>query len=174
MISTSGHTLLSEDAVETLRSRLIPLATVITPNIPEGAVLAGLGKDSIGSLDAMKSCARALGKLGPKYVLLKGGHLPLISNDSAKSRIVDVLYDAKSDDFTLIDKPQIQSRNTHGTGCTQSAALCAALATGLDVPTAVRKSSEYIRRAIAASYPKGESAGPVDHLHNLTRLIVPR
>lgn len=176
MVSTSGHTLLSEDAVDTLREALLPWATVLTPNLAEAAILAGLPKDGIDSEEAMVACARSLGKLGPRYILLKGGHMPLPARNSEKSYgatngqrqiILDILYDVKSDKVTTFVKDQLDSKNTHGTGCTLSAAICAHLANGKSVKEAVSLAGEYVKNAIAGSYAVGSGAGPVNHLHTM-------
>lgn len=168
MISTSGHTLLSESAIGTLREKLLPWATIVTPNVPEAAVLSGQSKDSIQSLDDMLACAKKLGELGPDYVYLKGGHLPLPSEANPNEKIiVDVLYESATGKTYKFEKKQIDSKATHGTGCTQSAALCAELAKGQTVRKAVENASRYVQGAIASAYPLGQGSGPVNHLHTM-------
>lgn len=169
MVSTSGHTLLTEDAIETLRTKLLPLATIITPNVPEAEVLAGLEKNSIKTQLDMQDAARKIAKLGPRFILLKGGHLPLHMEGSAGPQILDILYDSQHDNCLILQNPQLDSRNTHGTGCTLSAAICASLASGEAMHDSVERATNYVRTAIQASYSKGAGAGPVNHLHNLVR-----
>lgn len=173
MISTSGHILLSEDAIDTLRDELLPLATVLTPNAPEAKLLARLGKD-LKSEEDMLECATALGKLGPSWIYLKGGHIPLSNGEGSDDRfIVDMLYETATDTVTTFRKKHVNSRNTHGTGCTLSAAIASQMALGQSVPSAVQNASEYVRNAIVASYPVGQGAGPVNHLYSLTSRPVP-
>jgi len=170
MVSTSGHTLLSESAIGTLREKLLPWATVITPNVPEAAILAGQDKDSIRSLHDMIACAKKLGTLGPEYIYLKGGHLPMPSKDKPDTMvIVDLLYETATGRLDKFEKKQIDSKATHGTGCTQSAALCAELAKGRSVRDAVEMASAYVQGAIASAYPIGQGSGPVNHLHTMVR-----
>jgi len=172
MVSTSGHTLLSNSAIGTLREKLLPWATVITPNIPEAAILAGLEKDSISTYEGMVDCAKKLSTLGPEYIYLKGGHLPLPSKTASNPNekvIIDVLFESATGKVHKFEKPQILSKATHGTGCTQSAALCAQLAKGCSVLEAVAIASNYVQGAIASAYPVGQGAGPVHHLHTLVR-----
>lgn len=177
MVSTSGHRLLSEDAIDTLKDELLPLATIVTPNIPEAEILSGHSPGSIKTVDDMEACARAIAKHGPEYVLIKGGHLPFSRDTSGQDHqakyIVDVLYNRTKDSTRLFEKPVIDSKNTHGTGCTQSAALCAYLAQGSDMEDAVKAAGEYVRGAIAASWPMGSGAGPVHHLHTLFKRALP-
>ena len=177
MVSTSGHRLLSEDAIDTLKGDLLPLATIVTPNTPEAEILGGQAPGTIKTVDDMRACARHIAKHGPKHVLIKGGHLPLsreaAGQDSGAKYIVDVLYDRAKDSFRLFEKPVIDSKNTHGTGCTQSAALCAHLAQGSSVEDAVKAAGDYVRGAIAASWPLGGGAGPVHHHHTLFKRVLP-
>ena len=120
MVAKSGDSLLSEDARETLKTALLPLATVVTPNLPEAEVLCGR---SVKTQDEMQEVAMRIHDLGPRYVLIKGGHMA--------GRPVDLLYDGK--DFQKYDAPRLNQRNTHGTGCTFSAALATLLAEGLPI-----------------------------------------
>lgn len=175
MVSTSGHTLLSEDAIATLTEKLLPLATVITPNLPEAAMLAGIPIESIDSAQGLVECAKALGKLGPRWIYLKGGHLPLSrSNGCSEKYILDVLYDTAAGRVHKFEKTLVTTANTHGTGCTQSAALCAQLAKGKNMLDALGAAGDYLRGALQASYPVGQGAGPVNHLHNLVPLNLTR
>lgn len=124
MVSTSGSRLLPEDAVRVLRAELLPLTTVLTPNVPEAQLIlkdAGRAEIEIKDAEGLKLLATALHELGPKYVLLKGGHMPLTSerkiaqSESTREFVVNVLYDGSSTE--VIELPYQRSRNTHGTGC---------------------------------------------------------
>ncbi|KAK9898045.1 hypothetical protein P389DRAFT_152020 [Cystobasidium minutum MCA 4210] len=175
MVSTSGHTLLQDEAISTLSSRLLPLATVVTPNTPEAEILGGLERGSIKTIEDMKRCAKAITKLGVRYVLVKGGHLPPHStqNGTTKEMIIDILYDSKSDNYTEYSRPKMQSRNTHGTGCTLSAAICAELAKGKTVQEAVDTAGSYVIHAIATAFPLGSGSGPVNHGHTKIQRQLP-
>lgn len=156
MVSKSGHHLLQPDAVATLKRELLPLAEIVTPNLPEAAVL--LGEPEPTTLDGMRAMARRLHGLGPRHVLLKGGHL-------AGADSVDILDDGTHQlEFraTRIDTP-----NTHGTGCTLAAALAALLPQRATVAEAVREAKTYLTAAIAASgqLSVGHGHGPVQHFH---------
>lgn len=151
MVAKSGHRLLAADAVNALREALLPLALVITPNLPEASVL--LGRPVQDETD-MRAAAQDLHALGPRYVLLKGGHL---SGDA-----VDVLYDGET--YLELRAARIPTRHTHGTGCTYAAAITALLARGLPVERAVRQAREYLLGAIAAARPIGAGQSPVQHL----------
>jgi hydroxymethylpyrimidine/phosphomethylpyrimidine kinase len=161
MVAKSGDRLLREEAVSALKELLLPLATVITPNLPEAAVLLGMEAppwDEAGMIDA----AARLRELGPKAVLLKGGHLE--NEDS-----IDVLDDGDQP-LTLV-APRIATENTHGTGCTLSAAIAALLARGLPLREAVREAKAYLTDAIRAAdrLTVGCGHGPVHHFHALWR-----
>lgn len=157
MVSKSGHHLLSEDAVATLRREILPLAEIITPNVPEAEVL--LGGAPITSLEEMRRAARELHDLGPRIVLLKGGHL-----DGPES--TDVFYDGA--ELIELSDPRIQTKNTHGTGCTLSAAIAALLPQHENPIDAIRAAKAYLTAAIAASgqLDVGSGHGPVHHFHN--------
>ena len=160
MVSTSGHTLLDEDAREVLSGVLAPLARVITPNIPEAEILLG---ESIGSEDDLPLAARSLSEkltIGDRKVsvLMKAGHL--------HGEVVrDYLYNAEEDRLVALESPRIESRNTHGTGCTLSSALASYLAQGLSLDDAAAAAKEYMKGAISsgAEYSLGRGHGPVDH-----------
>lgn len=157
MVAKSGDHLLREDAVAALRDTLVPLARVITPNLPEAGVL--LGAPAPETLADMRQMVRDLHKLGSEWVLLKGGHLG--TDDSP-----DLLFDGHS--ITELPGRRIATRNTHGTGCTLSAAI-AALLPRFDVVEAVRRAKTYLTGAIAASdkLTVGSGHGPVHHFHAL-------
>ncbi|CAM2959004.1 bifunctional hydroxymethylpyrimidine kinase/phosphomethylpyrimidine kinase [Rariglobus hedericola] len=158
MVSKSGHHLLSPDAVEALRTEIIPLAEIITPNLPEAEVL--LTRAPIRTLADMRTAARALHALGPRIVVLKGGHL-----DGAES--IDVIDNGIMQ--TELHSPRITTKNTHGTGCTLSAAIAALLPQHTDPLNAIRAAKAYLTSAIAASdqLAVGSGHGPVHHFHNL-------
>jgi hydroxymethylpyrimidine/phosphomethylpyrimidine kinase len=152
MIAKSGDRLLAEEAVTALRERLLPLALVITPNLPEAAVLLGRPVREVADMPA---AARDLRALGPRYVLLKGGHLP-------GDEVVDLLDDGQT--TVRLESPRIPTRHTHGTGCTLSAAIAALLARGLPVDDAVREARAYLIEAIEHAVAIGGGHSPVAHL----------
>lgn len=154
MISKSGYYLLQAEAVKALVSCLLPLAMVVTPNIPEAEEISGL---KIESLKDMEAAAIAIHKLGPKYVLLKGGH--------REEDATDILFDGQT--FQHLSTPRIATQNTHGTGCTLSAAIAANLAKGYTTQEAVLRAKEYIQTAIEHSFSIGKGVGPVHHFYNL-------
>jgi hydroxymethylpyrimidine kinase/phosphomethylpyrimidine kinase len=157
MVAKSGDTLLDEDARDTLKTVLLPLATVVTPNLPEASVLC---QSPVNSIDEMHDAARRIHDLGPSYVVIKGGHMP--------GRPMDLLFDGEN--FHPFDAPRLDQRNTHGTGCTFSAALATNLADGLTIVDAVAKAKEFVTRAIAAGLNIGAGHGPTNpyvHIENL-------
>ena len=156
MVATSGDRLLNPDAIDVLKRVLIPRALVITPNLPEAAAL--LDEPVARSEDEMLTQAGRLRDRGARAVLIKGGH-----GDGAES--VDMLVLASS--FTRLATPRVDTRNTHGTGCTLSSAIAAGLAKGLDLVAAAREAKVYVSEAIAASarLTIGSGHGPVHHFH---------
>ena len=155
MVSTSGHRLIEEDAVEVIKTRLMPLARVITPNVPEAEILAGC---KITGEDEFEAIARRLSDNGNVSVLMKAGHL---SGDS----LVDYFYNAEDDSMTKLQSKRVQTRNTHGTGCTLSSAFAASLATGDNLTDAAILAKRYIEQAIISGpeYEIGKGHGPVNH-----------
>jgi hydroxymethylpyrimidine/phosphomethylpyrimidine kinase len=151
MIAKSGDRLLQEDAVESLRRRLLPLAHVVTPNIPEAEVLAGR---AIHSRDDRLTAARAIIDLGAHAVVIKGGH-------STDDPIVDLLVDQHG--VHEYAAARIATTSTHGTGCTFSAAITAGLARGLDLQRAVAEARDYLSRALAGAPGLGQGHGPLNH-----------
>ena len=149
-VSKHGHPLLAEDAVGALRSRILPLATLVTPNLPEAALLAGF---QVGDRDAMERAGRAILDLGAGAVLVKGGHLE-------GTTATDVLV--TSDGVREVSTERIDSPNTHGTGCVLSAAIAGYLARGADLGEAVERGKRFVTGAIAGSLEIGEGIGPVD------------
>jgi hydroxymethylpyrimidine/phosphomethylpyrimidine kinase len=158
MIAKGGATLLDIAAIGALTTRLLPLATMLTPNLPEAAAL--LGEGHAESREQMQDQARKLLTLGPGMVLLKGGHLG--GNDSP-----DVL--ASADHITWFEAPRVPTKNTHGTGCTLSSALAAELAKGKSPEAAVAIAKRYLADAVAAAGQLGVGSGhgPVHHFHAL-------
>lgn len=159
MVSTSGHRLIEEDAVEVIMRKLMPLARVITPNIPEAEILAGC---SISGEDVFDEIARKLSGNTGVSVLLKAGHL---SGDS----LVDYFYNAEDGTMRKLPSKRVHTRNTHGTGCTLSSAFAAALAKGEDLTAAAVSAKKYIEQAIisGADYEIGGGHGPVNHFWSM-------
>ncbi len=162
MVSESGARLLSQDAVNILVTRLFPLASLITPNLHEAAVL--LGEPVLEDDSAMEACARKIAKLGTSPVLLKGGHF-----NTALAR--DVLIDGG--ELTNFDADRINTKNTHGTGCTLSAAIATGLALKLSLPQAITQAKAYVTGAIKAAdqLEVGEGPGPLNHFYRVWPLL---
>ena len=156
MVAKSGDRLLREDAIEAVRRDLLPLALVVTPNIPEAEVLAGC---SIGSEAEMRQAARAIHAFGPHFVVVKGGHL--------EGDAVDIVFDGAG--FQSLTKPRVDTPHTHGTGCTFSAAITAGLARGLEPLEAIADAKEYLYQALVHAYRVGAGHSPVHHFHALWR-----
>lgn len=174
MVSTSGHTLLADSAISALKEELLPWATIVTPNIPEAEILANLPKDSIKNVNDMKACAKRIAELGAQWIYVKGGHLPSSQSvEDSSSKMVDVLYESSSGQFTTFERPRHNSKNTHGTGCTLSAAMCAYIAQGNSIVDAVRLAGDYVSRAIALAFPLGSGNGPVNHGHTKVQRALP-
>ncbi len=157
MVAKSGDKLLQDDAVQALKEDLIPLAHVITPNLPEASVLLGR---PVNTLEDMAKAVRDLSELGPAHVLLKGGHL-------TGDECTDMLYIKGGDKLVTFKGKRVPTPNSHGTGCTLSSAMAAHIALGLDLETAVARAKEYLTQAIksGASYTIGHGHGPVHHFH---------
>jgi hydroxymethylpyrimidine/phosphomethylpyrimidine kinase len=154
MVAKSGDALLRPEAVSALRQLLLPLALVVTPNIPEAEVLAG---GPLETDEQLRDAARAIHAMGPRAVVIKGGHRIGDAND--------LLYDGS--EFNVLHAKRIDTPHTHGTGCTFSAAITAGLAKGLAVPEAVAAAKRYLTAAIARAYAIGAGHSPVHHLHAL-------
>jgi hydroxymethylpyrimidine/phosphomethylpyrimidine kinase len=151
MIAKSRARLLDENAVAALRDRLLPLALVVTPNVPEAEALTGL---TINTTQDQREAARRLVKLGARAALVKGGHME-------GPTAVDVLWDGRT--MTMLEAPRIESPHTHGTGCTLSSAIAARLALGDDLVSACRAAKAYVTRAIAQAPGLGHGNGPLNH-----------
>ena len=161
--SQHGDPLLRPDAVAALREVLIPLATLVTPNIPEARLLTGL---EVRGREGMSQAARALHAMGARWVLVKGGHA-----DEAGGRAVDVLFDGEHE--TELTAPWHATRHTHGTGDTLAAATTAALARGAPVQEAVRAGKDFVTAAVADSFPLGSGLGPVGHFWRVAPAVSP-
>ena len=149
-VSKHGDSLLSAGTLNEVGERLLPLATVVTPNLLEAELLTGT---SIGDEAEMLAAARAIRAMGPQWVLVMGGHLP--------GNPVDLL--GSGQEVFRFPAERIASVHTHGTGCTLASAIASRLAVGDNVPTAVKAAKEYVTGAIAAGFPLGSGIGPVDH-----------
>jgi hydroxymethylpyrimidine/phosphomethylpyrimidine kinase len=150
MVAKSGDPLLRPDARQALITRILPMALVVTPNLPEAEALAGL---PVVDRADMEEAARRIGALGPRHVLVKGGHL--------KGDAVDLLWDGRA--FHEFSAPRVDSPNTHGTGCTLSAAIAAGLALGNSLPDAVARAKAYVTRAIREGFQAGRGVGQLRH-----------
>jgi hydroxymethylpyrimidine/phosphomethylpyrimidine kinase len=150
MVAKSGDALLRPDAVRSLIERILPLALVVTPNLPEAEALAGI---PVSDRKEMEEAARRIHALGPRYVLVKGGHL--------KGDAVDLLWNGR--ELRAFSAPRVDSPNTHGTGCTFSAAIAAGLARGQAIPDAIREAKAYVTKAIAEGFQGGRGVGQLRH-----------
>ncbi len=154
MVAKGGCALMHPEALETLKKEMLPLAFMLTPNIPEAQAISGM---KIETAEDMKKAAACLQNMGPKNVLIKGGHL---TGDAE-----DILFDGA--DFYSFRAERILTKNTHGTGCTLSSAIAANLANGLAVPAAVEAAKEYVTTAIRHALPIGKGHGPTNHFYTL-------
>ncbi len=161
LVSTTQHVLMRDGGVRAYREALFPLASVVTPNLREAAALCGVDVRDISSVEDMRRLGAELLTLGPRYVLVKGGHLARGGRDAP---VPDVLTSAEG--IVVIEAARVDTENDHGTGCSLSAALCAGLAHGRDVPAATRAAKDFVHAALtgAASWRLGAGRGPLDHL----------
>ena len=150
MVAKSGAALLQPDAQDALVRRILPLALLVTPNLPEAEALAGM---PVTTRAEMEEAARRIHAMGPRNVLVKGGHL--------KEDAVDVLWNGRA--LTAFSVARVDSSNTHGTGCTLSAAITAGLARGEALPEAVRTAKAYVTKAIAEGFQAGRGVGQLRH-----------
>lgn len=153
MVATSGDVLFEPDTIEIIRNQLVPQAALVTPNLQEAVILCG--EEIINEDDMARAAEKIVTEMGAQAVLLKGGHL-----DSG-DRLVDILYDG---DVRAFRGKRIDTTSTHGTGCTLSAAITALLANGESLHAAVRRSIDYVQRAIATAPGLGSGHGPLNHL----------
>lgn len=159
MVAQSGDKLVEDDAVEAIKSYLMPLATVVTPNVPEAEVLCKCRLQEPGEIEA---AAKSLAAEGSESILIKGGH-------TKGGESTDLLYFTQEDRKVMLPAERIPTRNNHGTGCTLSSAIAAFLAKGFDTEKAVREAKNYITGAIraGADYRLGHGHGPVHHFYRL-------
>lgn len=157
MVAKGGARLIDETAVDAMKAHLFPRASVITPNLPEAAAL--LGSAEIADVAAMEEAGRALLAFGPRAVLMKGGHLP-------GDQVSDLLITKGG--MSRYDGPRIESRDTHGTGCTLASAIASGLAQGLALSDAVAAARAYVTRAIESAPGLGHGHGPLNHMYGLT------
>ena len=174
MVATSGARLLPEDAVQTLCDDLLPVTSLLTPNIPEAMLIlkkADRPSGEVDNLEDLKRLAKAVSDLGPSHVLIKGGHCPLdkdlkvAKDDASKTYVVNVLYSEAS--YHVFQAPYQKSRNTHGTGCSLASAIACNVAQGMSIPRAVQTASRYVEAGIKTSIDLGHGSGPINHFHSL-------
>jgi len=156
MVAKSGFNLLQPEAVTALIEKLLPLATVVTPNIPEAEIITAM---VIKNIDDMERAAARIYEMGPQNVLLKGGHL--------MDQATDVLFDGTK--YLHLTAERIPAKNTHGTGCTLSSAIAADLAKGYSITDAARQAKEYLTIAIKHALDIGKGVGPINHFYDLYR-----
>jgi hydroxymethylpyrimidine/phosphomethylpyrimidine kinase len=160
MVAKGGHPLLQESAINAVKSALLPLAMAVTPNIPEAQVLSGIAVDSP---ERAREAAKAIAEFGPRYVIIKGGHL---TGDAT-----DLVYDGR--DFTEFTAERIDTPNTHGTGCSFSAAIAALLARDVPPLDAIDTAKRWLTEAIRHSYAIGGGHSPVNHFHAIEIPAIP-
>jgi hydroxymethylpyrimidine/phosphomethylpyrimidine kinase len=155
MVAKGGHVLLEDDAISTLKAKLCPQASLLTPNIHEAEVLSGM---TIKTLSEVRAAAKIIHQLGCQHVLIKGGHL-------LEQPGTDLLYDGRF--FRMYKGEYIQTQNTHGTGCTLASAIAAHLAKGKPMADAIESAKAYTTEAIRHSFTLGKGHGPTDHFYFL-------
>lgn len=153
MVSTTGYDLLKKEAKEALIKNLFPIAKILTPNLKEAEVICEM---KIENLSDMKIASKKILTMGPEYVLIKGGHL--------KGNAIDLL--ASRDKSVTFEKERVNSKNTHGTGCTLSSCIASNLANGQNMEKSVENAKNYITEAIKKSFDVGHGSGPVNHFYN--------
>ena len=158
ILSESGYPLLDDEAREVLVKELFPRALLVTPNLPEAQALCGRPLEKLRDIE---DCAKEIFNLGPRAVLVKGGH-------REGKKVIDVLYTG-GDEIHYFVYDRVETKNTHGTGCTLSSAVTALLARGLDFYEAIRKARFYLQKALESSYDLGKGRGPLNHLWNVER-----
>ncbi|HVB93501.1 MAG TPA: bifunctional hydroxymethylpyrimidine kinase/phosphomethylpyrimidine kinase [Acidimicrobiales bacterium] len=166
MVSSSGQPLLGEGGVSAYRDLLVPYALVVTPNLWEAAMLCDIDPARLTDVDGMVEAARTMHDMGPRWVLVKGGHLAGVeagSGAGSRRSVPDVLYDG--DTVTVLQADRVDTPNSHGTGCSLSAAIAAKLASGSAVPTAVTEAKAFVHQALVggAGWRLGKGHGPLDH-----------
>ncbi|POR33023.1 Putative hydroxymethylpyrimidine/phosphomethylpyrimidine kinase 2 [Tolypocladium paradoxum] len=181
MVSTSGAQLLPHEAIRGLSQHLLPLTTVLTPNIPEARLILAEGRKSasappeIGSVADVEAMGRQIQALGPSWVLVKGGHLPFRADmtvartEAQRQVVVDVLV-GPGEYVLRVESPWQESTSTHGTGCSLAAAISSGLARGRDVPGSVRAACRYVEAGIRTAPNLGGGHGPLGHFHSTYNL----
>jgi hydroxymethylpyrimidine kinase/phosphomethylpyrimidine kinase len=188
MVATSGSQLLPKEAVSNLRKHLLPLTTILTPNIPEARLILSDAGNSVGdphNVEDLINIAKALQSLGPKYVLVKGGHVPFRKNGMVATTeaeyevVINILYG--DDQVIKFEHGYQNTKNTHGTGCSlacelillrlgnslnKTAAIASNLANDLDLPTAVKRACKYVEVGIKTASDLGHGNGPLNHFHS--------
>ncbi len=157
MIATSGAQLIEDAAVQALVERLLPSVDLLTPNAPEAAALSG---QLVETIDDAATAARSMRDMGARAILMKGGHL-------GGDTVIDLLFEG-DDQSMRFAGPRIDSRNTHGTGCTLASACAAGLAQGLSLEAAVGRAHHYVRAAIETAPGYGAGYGPINHAHTIS------
>ena len=163
LVSTSGHALMEPEGVEAYRRHLLPHATVLTPNLREAAVLAGCALEELSCEEAMAEVGRELRRLGPRVVVVKGGHLVARDRRDERDAAPDVVVGPEG--VEVVRRPRVATTNDHGTGCTLSAAIAAQLALGRSIPEAIVGARDYVQAALtgSAAWQLGGGHGPLDH-----------
>lgn len=161
MYAKNGSPLMNPDAIDTLINEILPWSDVLTPNIPEAGKIAGM---QINSTEGMERAAKKICELGPKNTLVKGGH--------ATGDALDILYDGR--EFFYFRAERIDTKNTHGTGCTYSSAIASNLALGFSLQEAVKRAKEYVTTAIRHSLAIGKGCGPTHHFYDLYQHGLPK
>ena len=166
MVSSSGEPLLGAGGLTAYRDLLVPYALMVTPNLREAALLCDVDPATLTEVEDMVDAARTIHHLGSRWVLVKGGHLAGVepgSEAGTRPSVPDVLYDGET--VTVLRADRVETANSHGTGCSLSAAIAAKLASGTDVPTAVTEAKAYVHRALigGAAWRLGKGHGPLDH-----------
>ena len=159
MVAKGGHSLLQTSAIDALKNELIRKADVLTPNIPEAEVLVGI---EITSVDDMRRAGERLLNMGPKSVLIKGGHL---TDDT----LTDILLTQSEE--KLYSSPRLKTVHTHGTGCTLASAIAAGIAQGLEVQIATERARKYVFEAIRTAPGLGAGHGPLNHAHTIGKMV---
>ncbi|KAL6890773.1 Phosphomethylpyrimidine kinase domain-containing protein [Trichoderma evansii] len=174
MVSTSGAQLLPHEAIAQLSQHLLPHTTILTPNIPEATLLLTQNGHEVGEIQSVsdvEAMGRKIQRLGPKWVLVKGGHMPfrkdltVAKTDEEKETVVDILVGPEGS-VLRVQSPYQKSTSTHGTGCSLASAIAARISQGADIPTAVRGACRYIEAGIKTAPKLGNGNGPLDHFHS--------
>ncbi|KAJ3276571.1 hypothetical protein HDV01_004104 [Terramyces sp. JEL0728] len=186
MVATSGAMLLNPEAVHDMKTKVLPITYLVTPNVPEAIILAD-EDDSMKDLNDLKRIARKIADYGSQIVLLKGGHVPFDINGNTISieatldplnqdesyYLIDLVYSKVDDEFFELKNKFVKTKNNHGTGCTVSAAIAANLAKGLSPREAIVQAVEFVQIAIQTSFDIGFGNGPLNHFHSTSHVAVP-